>query len=149
LRTLLFLTLMSITSVLCAQADLSIGMTDSPDPMILGTDLTYTIIVRNDGPNPASNVIVTDSLPANMTFQAILAPDDWQCTVPEAGTTGPISCAKSSVASAESSTFTIAVKPAAAGVITNTASIAGREPDPNPVNNFVSVETTVLPGPEP
>src|SRR6266511_6491056 len=45
-----------------APSDLSITKPDSPDPVTEGSQLTYTIEVRNDGPDPATNVVVTDDL---------------------------------------------------------------------------------------
>ena len=44
-------------------ADLTITMTDTPDPVILGQPLDYTITVTNIGSHTASNVRVTDVLP--------------------------------------------------------------------------------------
>ena len=35
----------------------------SPDPVITGNDLTYTVTVTNNGPDPATSVTVTDNLP--------------------------------------------------------------------------------------
>lgn len=132
-----------------AQTDLAITMTDAPDPVVLSMDLTYTILARNDGPGDATNVVIADTIPAGTTFQALMAPDGWQCTTPEAGTPGSVSCSKGVMAAAESATLSVVVKPSTAGMLTNTASIAAREPDSNPVNNFVTAETSVVPAPEP
>jgi uncharacterized repeat protein (TIGR01451 family) len=49
-----------------ARADLSITKTDSPDPVIAGKPLTYTITVLNSGPSDARNVTVTDLIPASI-----------------------------------------------------------------------------------
>jgi uncharacterized repeat protein (TIGR01451 family) len=51
-----------------ATADLSITKTDSPDPAIVGNNLTYSIAVHNFGPDPATSVMVTDTLPGNVSF---------------------------------------------------------------------------------
>ena len=37
-------------------ADLSVTVSDSPDPVPAGTNLTYTVVVTNDGPAPAEEV---------------------------------------------------------------------------------------------
>lgn len=50
--------------------DLSIGKTDSPDPVIAGSVLTYTITVTNNGPstiNAADTFTVTDVLPSGLS----------------------------------------------------------------------------------
>ena len=50
------------------RADLSITKSDSPDPVIAGTNLTYTMTVDSDGPSDALNVSVSDTMPAGTTF---------------------------------------------------------------------------------
>jgi len=51
-----------ICSALCA--DLWVTKSDLPDPVRVGEDFTYTIAVTNNGPNDATGVVVTDTLPA-------------------------------------------------------------------------------------
>ena len=48
--------------------DLSIKKQDFPDPAGGGGTLRYQLLVHNDGPSDAVNVIVTDTLPAAVTF---------------------------------------------------------------------------------
>src|SRR3989442_928312 len=66
------------TSVVIAQADLSITKTDNPDPVNAGATLTYTVTVTNGGPSTAANVQVTDNLPAGVTFQSASG-TGWTC----------------------------------------------------------------------
>ncbi len=47
-----------------AQADLSVSEDDDPDPVYLGDPLTYSIVVANNGPDDAVNVVLTGNLPA-------------------------------------------------------------------------------------
>ena len=49
-------------------ADLAISKGDSPDPVGVGTALTYTIGVQNLGPESAGKVTVTDQLPEGVDF---------------------------------------------------------------------------------
>src|SRR5215207_9820569 len=49
-------------------ADLGIAKSDSPDPVLVGAVLTYTIQVTNLGPQDATGVTVTDELPGHVTF---------------------------------------------------------------------------------
>src|SRR6476469_3681645 len=51
-------------------ADLSLSKTDSPDPVVAGSNLTYTITVHNPATStgPATNVVVTDNLPSQVDF---------------------------------------------------------------------------------
>lgn len=48
--------------------DLEVAKDDSVDPVVAGEQLTYTIDVNNDGPDIALDVIVTDTLPAGVTY---------------------------------------------------------------------------------
>ena len=52
------------------QADASITKTAAPDPVLTGGSITYTITVANAGPSTASNVVVTETLPAGVTLNA-------------------------------------------------------------------------------
>jgi uncharacterized repeat protein (TIGR01451 family) len=49
-------------------ADLIISKTGTPNPVVAGTNLTYSIRVENCGPSPAINVSVSDPIPAGTTF---------------------------------------------------------------------------------
>ena len=56
------------TTTVILAADLAIVKTDEPDPVIPGETLTYTLQVINNGPAQAVNVVVTDTLPPEVTF---------------------------------------------------------------------------------
>ena len=51
-----------------APADLAIAQTASPDPVLAGSNVTYTLTAANKGPNPALHVTVSDTLPTGTTF---------------------------------------------------------------------------------
>ncbi len=50
------------------QADLSIGKSDSADPVNAGAGFSYTVNVVNSGPSAAQDVVVTDTLSAGVTY---------------------------------------------------------------------------------
>src|SRR5262249_4816862 len=56
------------TTTLVPQADISVTLSDSPDPVIAGQDLTYTITVVSAGPSDAQNLTLADVIPGNTTF---------------------------------------------------------------------------------
>jgi len=51
-----------------AVADLSLTKTSTPDPGLAGGQVTSTLTVRNSGPSPATNTVVTDRLPPGVTL---------------------------------------------------------------------------------
>ena len=55
------------TTSVITSADLAVTKTAS-NSVVAGTTLTYTIHVTNSGPSNASGVILTDILPAGVTF---------------------------------------------------------------------------------
>jgi uncharacterized delta-60 repeat protein/uncharacterized repeat protein (TIGR01451 family) len=130
----------TVMQVVNAVADLSISKADSPDPVNNGQTLTYTLSVANAGPDPASGVVVTDSLPATVTFGSASA-SQGTCTQ----ASGMVSCALGSMASGGTATVTITVTPTASGTITNTATVFGNETDPDPADNTDTETTTVDP----
>jgi uncharacterized repeat protein (TIGR01451 family) len=128
-----------------ANADLSVDKSDSPDPVVAGTDLTYTINVTNGGPDIASNVVMTDSLPAQTTFQSISAPG-WSCTTPAVGANGTLQCTRGSLAAGTVAIqVTVRVDKATPDgtVLSNTASVGSSAFDAAPGNNSSTETTTV------
>ena len=49
-------------------ADVRVTKTGSPDPVIAGEELFYTVTVTNDGPDKASGVMVVDNLPDEVVY---------------------------------------------------------------------------------
>ncbi|SFV31936.1 DUF11 domain-containing protein [Pseudoxanthomonas sp. YR558] len=49
------------------QADIQVVKTASPNPVVSGDVVTYTLVVSNNGPSAASNVLLTDSASAGQT----------------------------------------------------------------------------------
>jgi uncharacterized repeat protein (TIGR01451 family) len=114
-----------------SSSDLSLSKTvNNPNP-IQGQNVTFTLTLSNAGPSNATNVAVTDLLPAGLSFVS---------ATPSAGTytsgTGVWSVA--SLASGTSATLQIVALVANTGTITNTAEVtASDQPDPDstPGNN--------------
>ncbi len=118
-------------------ADLSITKSGSPNPVTLGNNLTYTIAVSN-GPAAATGVVVSDTLPASVTFVSA-SPTQGSCS--QAG--GTVTCNLGNMAISATATLTIVVTPTATGTISNTATVRANEPDANLTNNTATVTTTV------
>jgi uncharacterized repeat protein (TIGR01451 family) len=118
-------------------ADLSISKTDSPDPVIVGQTLTYSLAVTNNGPNDATGVTVTDPLPAGAAFVSAS-----EACAENAGT---VTCSIGALANGASVPLTITVTaPATVGPISNTVSVAGSQGDSNSANNSATATTHVI-----
>ncbi|HEX9699351.1 MAG TPA: DUF11 domain-containing protein [Acidobacteriota bacterium] len=128
-------------------ADLQTVKADSPDPVPPGGSITYDIIVTNAGPDDASGVTLTDTLPAGTTFLSLSTDPGWSCTTPMVGSGGTVDCSLSSlgVDSSAALTLTVAVDSGATPgtTIDNTATAAADEADPDEGNNDGSASTTV------
>ena len=97
---------------------------DDPAPQT-GDQVTFTITLANDGPADATNVAVTDAVPAGLTFDSV---------TPSAGTydSGTGVWTLASLAAGNDATLTIAATVTQAGTITNTAEVtASDQPDPD------------------
>ena len=76
-------------------ADLELTKTDSPDPVLAGELLTYTLAVHNAGPSSAAVTQLIDTLPEGVVFVS---------AVPGAGDAAPSRAAPSTARSAPSRT---------------------------------------------
>jgi uncharacterized repeat protein (TIGR01451 family) len=124
-------------------ADLSLTKSDSPDPVLENALLTYTLQVENAGPDPATNVVVSDDLPSQVD-PVSADPSTGNCD-----TKGKkVSCELGTLASGASATVMIEVRPTKAGVITNEAEVESEVEDPQPANNRDAENTAVTEAPE-
>jgi uncharacterized repeat protein (TIGR01451 family) len=58
----------AVTTTVSSSANLTLQVTDAPDPVLASNTLTYTLAYANSGNAPADGVVVTASIPANTTF---------------------------------------------------------------------------------
>jgi len=129
-----------VTAVNSPTADLAIGMSDSPDPVNSGNNLTYTIVVTNLGPATATGIVVTDTLPTGVSFVSVTSPG---YVTNIAGTIEVIEGFTNNLGSGFTSSFNIVVAPTVGGTITNVATVSSSVLDPLKGNNKASVKTVV------
>jgi uncharacterized repeat protein (TIGR01451 family) len=121
-------------------ADLSLRMVANPEPVSITQPLTYTVELINAGPQDATNVVLTDTLPGNVTFGAV---NITQGTCSESQLV--VTCAISNLVSGDHAFTTIKVTPGTVGQVMNSASVTASESDPAQASNTVSHSTRVDP----
>ena len=119
----------SLTTIVGSAADVGVTLRAAPRPAIVGQPLTYTLVVRNRSAVDASNVVVTDRLPARSTFVSATA-SQGSCSG-----TGPVVCALGTLAAGATAQITVVVQPTAAGYITTRAAVKADQLDPFRANN--------------
>jgi uncharacterized repeat protein (TIGR01451 family) len=122
------------------RADLSITKI-GPGSVNASTQFAYTLSISNAGPNAASAVSVSDSLPPEVTLVSASG-SGWTCSG-----TATVTCSLSSLAVGAAPTIVINVTaPAQGGQISNSASVSSATSDPNTADNTsATVQTTVVP----
>ncbi|HEY3041514.1 MAG TPA: lamin tail domain-containing protein [Pyrinomonadaceae bacterium] len=130
-----------------SSADLSITKADSPDPVTIGSDVTYTITVTNNGVAVAQNVTVTDDLPPEVTFVSCSSTGGGVC----GGSGNNRTVTFSSLPSGSSVTVTLVVTAngPVGTTISNTATVISATQDSDSGNNSATAPTLVqapLPG---
>ncbi|HEV7903226.1 MAG TPA: Ig-like domain-containing protein, partial [Pyrinomonadaceae bacterium] len=118
-----------------ASANLSLGVSDSPDPVAVGSNLTYTLTVNNSGQTNAPNVSVSATLPANATFVSATN----NCTRDG----NNVTCALGQLDGGANRAASIVVVPTVAGTLDFGASVASDLGDPDTSNNAAQAATDV------
>jgi uncharacterized repeat protein (TIGR01451 family) len=127
-----------ITTPVQTRADLAVTKSDDPDPVIVGTLLTYTLVVTNNGPSVARNAAVTDTLPPEVAF---VSAEPAQSSGPN-----PLvwSLGDLAVGEVRRLTVTVRVLVTTTDVFTNAVVVGSDTPDDNPGNNGDEEPTTPL-----
>ena len=121
-------------------ADLGIIQSDKlPAPMAVGDHLTYSGLVLNAGPQNATGVTFTDTLPNSSNFVSATATQG-NCTQ----THLVVTCNLGSLVDVADAQITIVVVPTAPGTITNSMNVSANEPDAALANNSATQITTVV-----
>lgn len=120
-------------TVIVAAADLSLTKTASTSTPNVGQNVTYTLTVRNSGPDAATGVVVRDLLPPGLNFVSATPAAAYDAL------TGRWTIG--SLAVNTNATLQIVAVPTAGGPFSNTAEIieAGQQdPDSTPNNNVAT-----------
>ena len=121
-------------------ADLAVSVGASASQISVTQNLTYSVSLQNQGPEDATSVVVTDTLPAGMTLLSASM---------TGGTCGQanlvVTCNISKFVSGDAAALTIAVVPTTTGTAKNSVTVTATETDENTANNMASVSVTVFP----
>jgi uncharacterized repeat protein (TIGR01451 family) len=133
------------TAAQTSSSNLKITMSDSPDPVRAGGQLTYTIGVENLGPTPATGVTVDDKLPNGVDLVSA-AGSSGACVAQG----GKLTCPIGALApigvdyGGGPASITVVVIPRKTGTIRNTATVKGDQKDPAHANDKATATTRVL-----
>jgi len=119
-------------------ADLSVSILASTNPVLVGSNLTYTLQVNNNGRTTFTGVFLTNVLPADVQFISLVA-NGMIC----ANVGGAIVCNVGTLTNNASASATIVVQTANATVLADTAILVANEPEINTDNNSPTLITTV------
>jgi uncharacterized repeat protein (TIGR01451 family) len=111
-----------------------------PVQVAVGTQVTTSYTVTNNGPDLATNVVLLGTVPAGTTFNSGSATSG-SCS--STVTAGSVACTISSLQAGSTATVTIALTPNQTGQYTSSASVSSANNiDPLPGNNSGSVPFT-------
>jgi len=127
------------STVVLPVSDVGLSIMPSTNTVMVGSNLSYTITITNNGPQNALNVVVSDLLPAAL---GVISNSASQGTISSVGNT--VTCNVGTLVSGASATITVSAVALAAGVVSNAASVATASTDPNPTNNAASAIVTVV-----
>jgi uncharacterized repeat protein (TIGR01451 family) len=129
-----------VFTVPTATSDLKVEVTDAPDPVAVGGDVTYTVKVSNTGQGAAPGVILHSVLPAGVAASSA-TPTQGACST-------LASCELGAIAAGASATVTVVAKPGSAGTVSSTF-WAETDNDPAAANDTAAAQTTVDAAPAP
>jgi predicted extracellular nuclease len=123
--------------------DLTISQTDSPDPVIVGNILTYTLTVGNSGTANVNGITVEYTLPSGVTYNDATVANGF--TVSQAGNV--VTFSGGSINASSNATLTVKVIPTTTGSLTSgTATVDPNNTiaESNETNNTAAVITTTV-----
>jgi uncharacterized repeat protein (TIGR01451 family) len=136
----------SVPTTVSALADLRVSKTSSPNPVIAGNLLTWTITTTNAGPSTATAVLLEDTLPAGVTFvSGVDNNGQTVCTLVQVAT---VDCAVGTLQPGQSATVQLTGRVSASldpgTVLHNSVVVSSATPDPVPGNNTAVSDTNVV-----
>ncbi|MBN2508146.1 MAG: immunoglobulin domain-containing protein [Verrucomicrobia bacterium] len=120
-------------------ANLMLAMAAHTEEVALGQDLAYTLVVTNAGASAASGVMLSNRLPAHVTFVSA-AIGQGSCTAQQ----GVLLCQVGTLAAGQSTALDVVLTPLQAGRYPHEANVGAAEHDPNPADNTLTNSSAVF-----
>ena len=131
-KLLLFIPLLLLSFNVFSQANVAVSITDYQNTYIPGTTNTYTIAVTNYGPNAATNIAVSNPIPAGINYFS------WMGSNGSSGVNTNLTNTITNLPAGGIATYTITIEVPGSfsGNLTNTVTAnSAAVPDPNTANN--------------
>ncbi|HTB85261.1 MAG TPA: choice-of-anchor tandem repeat GloVer-containing protein [Candidatus Sulfotelmatobacter sp.] len=116
-------------------ADLSLTASAAPQPVTVGNNLVYSVVVTNQAGLTATGVVVSNRIPANCTFVS--------ATGGATPASGVLLLNLGSLTNGAVTNVQVTMQPTAAGTLTDLFQVFANEADPVLTNNSVAVISTV------
>ena len=125
-------------------ADLSVEKSDSADPVPPGSNVTYTMVVSNAGPDSATQIALSDSMDDSTNYVSHTT-SQGTCAAPDVGASGPVECTLGTIESGSSATVTVTVKTTVAATIGDTVRVSSNPSEDDPdLTDRVDSEVTFV-----
>lgn len=121
-------------------ANLVLTKTVALNPAIVGQNITYTLVVTNDGPGLATSVSLTDTLPTTVTFKSATSTQG-NCVAVNTN----LICNLGDLSNGASARVVLTVNTTTAGDLINKATVTSTAIELDAQNNTVSIKSTVVP----
>jgi len=140
-----------VTSIVDPRADLTVTKNANPTSVPAGQNLTYVIVVPNNGPSQAANSTITDTLPLDVTFVSASSSSGSCSTSPAANATTTagnrtLICNLGTINDGAQSTVTVVVRPNTAtrgATLTNNVTVVTSTTETDTGNNSASANASI------
>ena len=121
--------------------DLALSIAGWGDTIVAGTEVSFDIIVTNNGDNSATDILLTNTLPSGVVFTT----SSPGCLESQ---TGIVTCEVAFLTSGNEAqlgiSFLVPASTALGTVLSNSATVASTQPDTNADDNTIAVDGTVV-----
>jgi uncharacterized repeat protein (TIGR01451 family) len=124
--------------VACNGTQLGIDIAADNDPVSVGENVTYHLVVTNQSGVDATDIVVTSALPAGLVFDQLLSSPD--CV----GIGSTVECTNATLSAGFVWPLTVVAEAVVAGPLRNTVFVDSWECDVDPANNQAAVDVNAV-----